>query len=137
MIPGKCCLSCQYRPPSLPLIVSIWQRSLQSAVPCKKRGGGGGHGDCGGATHSWPRPNVPCLLQLSYCICTGIDAKSCVRTYFFRSLYEQLVSEGPQEVFVEKRVHLLKCQIVQLERQVRKPYKGSATIDIIAPYIQG
>ncbi|XP_038079445.1 uncharacterized protein LOC119746535 [Patiria miniata] len=35
-----------------------------------------------------------------------------------RSLYKQLVDEGPVESFDERRVHLLKSQIIQLERQV-------------------
>ncbi|XP_070543185.1 uncharacterized protein [Ptychodera flava] len=35
-----------------------------------------------------------------------------------RSLYSQLVSDGKQEKFEERRVQLLKAQLVQLERQV-------------------
>ncbi|XP_022097415.1 uncharacterized protein LOC110982924 [Acanthaster planci] len=35
-----------------------------------------------------------------------------------RSLYKQLVDEGPVECFDERRVHLLKSQVIQLERQV-------------------
>ncbi len=35
-----------------------------------------------------------------------------------RSLYGQLVDEVPLERFEERRVHLLKVQIAQLERQV-------------------
>ena len=36
-----------------------------------------------------------------------------------RSMHEQLVHESPEENFSEKRVNLLKSQILQLERQVR------------------
>ena len=35
-----------------------------------------------------------------------------------RSLYEQLIHEAPLEKFQERRVHLLKSQVIQLERQV-------------------
>ncbi|XP_071794000.1 uncharacterized protein [Asterias amurensis] len=35
-----------------------------------------------------------------------------------RALYKQLVDEGPHENFHERRVHLLKSQVLQLERQV-------------------
>ncbi|XP_027044879.1 uncharacterized protein LOC113672737 [Pocillopora damicornis] len=37
---------------------------------------------------------------------------------FIRSLYKQLVEEVPQERFDERRVNLLKSQVIQLERQV-------------------
>ena len=36
-----------------------------------------------------------------------------------RSLYKQLVEEVPLEKFDERRVNLLKSQVIQLERQVR------------------
>ena len=36
-----------------------------------------------------------------------------------RSLYKQLVEETPLEKFDERRVNLLKSQVIQLERQVR------------------
>lgn len=38
--------------------------------------------------------------------------------FYVRSLHDQLVHELPQENFSEKRVNLLKSQVVQLERQV-------------------
>ena len=34
-------------------------------------------------------------------------------------MHEQLIHESPEENFSEKRVNLLKSQILQLERQVR------------------
>lgn len=37
---------------------------------------------------------------------------------FISSLYKQLVEEAPQERFDERRVNLLKSQVIQLERQV-------------------
>jgi len=37
---------------------------------------------------------------------------------FIRSLYKQLVEEVPMEKFDERRVNLLKSQVIQLERQV-------------------
>ncbi|XP_032218009.2 uncharacterized protein LOC5517612 [Nematostella vectensis] len=37
---------------------------------------------------------------------------------YIKSLYQQLISEGPQEKFDERRVTLLKSQCIQLERQV-------------------
>ncbi|KAJ7384491.1 hypothetical protein OS493_021120 [Desmophyllum pertusum] len=37
---------------------------------------------------------------------------------FIRSLYKQLVEEAPSEKFDERRVNLLKSQVIQLERQV-------------------
>lgn len=40
--------------------------------------------------------------------------------FFCRSLYKQLVEEVPQERFDERRVNLLKSQVIQLERQVSK-----------------
>ena len=36
-----------------------------------------------------------------------------------RSLYKQLVEEVPVEKFDERRVNILKSQVIQLERQVR------------------
>ena len=39
--------------------------------------------------------------------------------FFSRSLYKQLVTETSHEKFDERRVTLLKSQIIQLERQVR------------------
>lgn len=41
-----------------------------------------------------------------------------VLTFSPRSLSEQLLHEAPSEKFTERRVHLLKSQIIQLERQV-------------------
>lgn len=38
--------------------------------------------------------------------------------YHCRSLYKQLVEEAPSEKFDERRVNLLKSQVIQLERQV-------------------
>lgn len=40
--------------------------------------------------------------------------------FFCRSLYKQLVEEVPQERFDERRVNLLKSQVIQLERQVSR-----------------
>lgn len=40
--------------------------------------------------------------------------------FFYRSLYKQLVEEVPQERFDERRVNLLKSQVIQLERQVSR-----------------
>ena len=37
---------------------------------------------------------------------------------YVRQLYEQLLNEAPSERFDERRVLLLKSQIIQLERQV-------------------
>jgi GTP:adenosylcobinamide-phosphate guanylyltransferase len=36
----------------------------------------------------------------------------------FSGLYQQLISEGGQEKFDDRRVYLLKCQVTQLERQL-------------------
>ena len=46
---------------------------------------------------------------------------NCIQEYIknFRSLYKQLVEEVPSEKFDERRVNLLKAQVIQLERQVR------------------
>ena len=45
----------------------------------------------------------------------------CIQEYIehCRSLYKQLVEEVPLEKFDERRVNLLKSQVIQLERQVR------------------
>ena len=43
----------------------------------------------------------------------------------FSSLYKQLTDEGPAENYEERRVNLLKSQVIQLERQVRvRKFKG-------------
>ncbi|XP_071498803.1 uncharacterized protein [Diadema antillarum] len=41
-----------------------------------------------------------------------------------KSMYEQLVAEGPAEQYSERRVHLLKAQVIQLERQVLMQAEG-------------
>ena len=41
-----------------------------------------------------------------------------IYSVFHRSLYNQLVKDTSHEKYDERRVNMLKCQIVQLERQV-------------------
>jgi len=61
--------------------------------------------------------NVGCFLRLKFHQLSLINDQALNDC---RSLYKQLIEETPVEKFDERRVNLLKSQVIQLERQVRK-----------------